>query len=369
MKIKQENMKIRVLLFVLMAVCCLPAIAQRSDKNVMPVMADGIAYSLPRTGVRIHVKAVREKLFAGPYAQYAEGMLGLKNAQQTDSENWTITGVNIETFAEADPNQVFKTAGMAGSLINLTEDGVLAGINTTVETKTTEAPVTNFLDDNSIPAYPFTDLSLNPFFEKPDSTAANILIAKTPQEKAQEAAHTITKLRKRRFKSLANAYDEQLPDGKAYSVMVKELDKLEAEYVALFIGKTYKSTFEYTFDYIPGDNSVSGDVVFRFSESKGVLPKTDLSGKPVQIELKKLDDLAAAQAKQKSAAEAANHIFYRMPGKAELRLMNGINLIALTRLDIAQFGTVLPLPYELLDGVHTVKFHPSSGAIKSVGLK
>ena len=165
-------------------------------------------------------------------------------------------------------------------------------------------------------------------------------------------------------------YDEQLPDGKAYSIMVKELDKLETDYVALFIGKTFKSTFDYTFDYIPGDNSVSGDVVFRFSDSKGVLPKTDLSGKPVQIELKKVDELAAAQAKQKSATApvVSSHVYYRMPGKADLRLMNGINLIALTRLDVAQFGTVLAVPEELLDGNHAIKFHPTSGAIKSVAV-
>ena len=69
MKIKQENMKIRILLFVLMAALSVPAVAQRSDKNTGPAMTDGLAYSLPRTGVRIHVKAEREKLLAGPYAQ------------------------------------------------------------------------------------------------------------------------------------------------------------------------------------------------------------------------------------------------------------------------------------------------------------
>ncbi|WP_320168376.1 DUF4831 family protein [Mangrovibacterium marinum] len=362
-------MKTKFLLFALLAAFCVPAFAQRSDKNAMPVLTDGLAYSLPRTGLRIHVQAEREKFFAGPYAQFAEAMLGLKNAPTTDHEKWLITGVRIETFGEADPNQIYKTAGLNGSLINLTDDGVLAAINTAVETRTVAPAVATFADDSSIPAYPFPDLSLNPFFEKPDSASANVLIAKSLQQKAQEAAHTITKLRKRRFKALANAYDEQLPDGKAYAVMVKELDQLEDDYVALFIGKSYKNSFEYSFDYIPGDNSVSGDVVFRFSETKGVLPKTDLSGKPVQIELKKLDELASAQAKQKGATAGVSHIFYRMPGKAELRLMNGVNLLAMARLDIAQFGTVLPVPDELLDGNHTVVFHSTSGAIKNVGAK
>ncbi len=346
--------------------------AQRSDKNITPVMTDGVLYSLPRTGVRIHVTATREKLFAGPYAQFAEVMLGLKNAPIGDREKWAITGIQIETYSEPDPQQVYKAKGMVGSLVDLTDAGVIAGINAEVLTSSTEAPVTTFLEDQPVPDFPFKDLSLNPFFEKPDSASGNVIIAKTLQQKAQEAAHTVTKLRKRRFKTLANGYEEQLPDGKAYKVMVDELDKLENEYVSLFIGKTYTGTYHYTFDFIPGESSVSGEVVFRFSETKGVVPKTDLSGKPMQVELKKLDDLTSAQAKQNtSGGETMNSsgVYYRAPGKGEFRLMNGITLMAFARLDVAQFGTILPLPEELLDGSHTIQFHPSTGAIKSVSTK
>jgi len=365
-------MKVRIIFACLLIALSFQTRAQRSDKNPLPVMNDGVAYSLPRTGIRIHVTANREKYVAGPYAQYAEAMLGLKGAPASDRESWVITGVEVETFREADPQQVYKANGLAASLVNLTEDGILAGVNVKIETASQTEPGTTFFESPNDPLYPFTDLSLNPFFEKPDSTKRNILIAKTTQEKAQEAAHTITKLRKRRFKTLANAYDEQLPDGKAYAVMVEELGKLEQEYVALFVGKSYTQKFNYTFDYIPGENAVSGDVVFRFSETKGVMPKTDLSGKPVQIELAKIEELASAQSKLKSAgatAGAGSNVYYRMPGKAELKLMNGISLMAVARLDLAQFGTVLKLPEELLDGNHQIEFHPTSGAIKRISVK
>ncbi|WP_372774940.1 DUF4831 family protein [Mangrovibacterium sp.] len=364
-------MKVRISLLFLFIALAFQSQAQRTDKNVVPVMTDGMAYSLPRTGIRIYVTATREKLIAGPYAQYADALLGLKNAPTADSEKWNITDVQIETFSEADPQQTYKAKGLIGAQVSLTADGLLAGINAPAEIGSSYAPVTTFLEDQPIPDFPFTDLSMNPFFEKPDSARANVIVAKSLQMKAEEAAHSITKLRKRRFKTLANAYDEQLPDGEAYGVMVEELDKLEQEYVGLFIGKTYSGTYHYAFDFIPGENSVSGEVVFRFSESKGVLPKTDLTGKPMQIELKKLDELSTAQSKLKSNVPGAgsSSIYYRTPGKAELRLMNGVSLIALTRLDIAQFGTVLPVPEELLDGSYSIKFHPSTGAIKSIGAK
>lgn len=359
-------------LFIALLLIGVAVMAQRSDKKdevAAPVLTDGIVYSLPRTGIRIYVKATQEKFFHGPYFQYAEAMLGLKDAASVDSENWTITDIRLETFSEADPKQVYKAKGRNAALLSLTSSGILAGINKMVEADEEEVPVSTFLGDTKTPEYPFPDLSLNPFFEKPDSAKRNVLVVKSLEEKAQEAAHTITKLRKRRFKSLANAYDEQLPDGHAYKLMVDELGKLEAEYVALFVGKTYKKSFDYSFDFIPGENSVSGEVVFRFSETKGVLPKTDLSGKPIVVDLAKLNDLASAQEQQKSATAALSGVFYRMPGKAEIKVMNGINLMAVSRADIAQFGTVTALPDDLLDGNHQIIFHPKTGGIKSVLLK
>ena len=362
-------MKAKYTLLVILIFIGMSGFAQRSDKKDGSALSvtGGVVYSLPRTGIRICVSATREKFFHGPYAQYAEALLGIKNAPSSDQENWTIDDIRIETFSEPDPEQVYKAHGSAAPLVSLTESGILAGINSFEETKEEVYPVSTFLGNTRTPEIPFTDLSLNPFFEKQDSAHANTIVVKSPEEKAREAAQTITKLRKRRFKTLANGYDEQLPDGQAYQVMVDELAKLEDEYVGLFVGKSFKKTFDYCFDFIPGDNSVSGEVVFRFSDTKGILPKTDMSGKPVVIDMKKLDDLASAQSKMTAGgAPGASSVFYRVPGKAEIRLLDGINLMAVTRAEIAQFGTVAALPDELLDGNYKISFHPTTGGIKSI---
>ncbi|WP_159520869.1 DUF4831 family protein [Sunxiuqinia indica] len=341
----------------------------RKDEQIGVAPNEGIVYSLPRTGIRIHVKAKQEKFFHGPYFQYAEALLGIKNAPTSDFESWVITDIQIETFSEPDPDQVYKAMGNAASMVSLTESGVLAGINKEQSTVSEPISVSTFLGDTKTPDFPFTDLSLHPFYELGDSTTNNAIVTKSIEEKAQEAAHTITKLRKRRFKSLANAYEVQLPDGQAYELMVNELGNLEDDYVALFIGKSYKKTFEYSFDFIPGENSVSGEVAFRFSENKGVLPKTDLSGKPVIVDMKKLDDLASAQNKLKTAGtptEMRSGVYYRMPGKAEIRVMNGLNLMAVSRATVAQFGTVASMPVSLMDGSYKISFHPETGAVKSI---
>lgn len=344
---------------------------QRIDrKDDTPVISnEGVIYSLPRTGVRIHVKAKQEKFFHGPYFQYAEALLGIKNAPALDYERWTITEIEIETFSEPDPGQVYKAMGNAASMVSLTESGILAGINKEPAPVDEGYAVSTFLGDTKTPEFPFLDLSLNPFYEIGDSATNNAIVTKSLEEKAQEAAHTITKLRKRRFKSLANAYEVQLPDGRAYELMVEELDKLEKEYVGLFVGKSYTKTFDYSFDFIPGESAVSGEVAFRFSETKGVLPKTDLSGKPVVIDMKKLDDLASAQDKLKLSASSSagqSGIYYRIPGKAEIKVMNGLNLMAITRATIAQYGTVATFPESLLNGNYKISFHPKTGAVESV---
>ena len=342
---------------------------KKVDETGALVPVEGVVYSLPRTGIRVHVKASQEKFFHGPYFQYADALLGIKNAQAIDAEHWTITDIQIETFSEADPAQVYKAMGDAAAMVSLTQSGILAGINKEAPLESESLAVSTFLGDVNVPDFPFLDLSLNSFYEMGDSTTNRAIVTKSFEEKAREAAQTITKLRKRRFKSLANAYEEQLPDGRAYEVMVEELAKLENEYVGLFVGKSYKKAFDYSFDFIPGENSVSGEVVFRFAENKGVLPKSDLSGKPVVVDMKKLDELASEQNKMKASnnpAAGESGIYYRMPGNAEVRVLNGQNLMAVTRATIAQYGTVASLPEGLLDGNYQISFHPKTGAIKSI---
>jgi len=151
--------------------------------------------------------------------------------------------------------------------------------------------------------------------------------------------------------------------------MTQELGKMEENYLALFIGKSAKQTFEFSFDYVPGNKTVKGDVVFRFSDDRGVLPKTDLSGRPIVIEMVKGDNLASKQAgfsTSENPDAGKSGVYYRMPGRAEIRILDGNTQLAGTRATIAQFGTVAPVPENLLDGSYKLEFYPNTGAIKSI---
>lgn len=331
--------------------------------------AEGVIYSLPQTGIRIHIKATRERFVHGPFQVYAQKMLGIDNAQATDADRWNIDEMSLETFSQPDPDQVYKALGKAAQLVSLTDAGILAGINTGAKTAETTIQTQSFLTKDLQNRVNFTDLSIWSFYSPADSTKSFKMVSKNMDQKAAEAAETIFNLRNSRFALLTNADDEPLPDGKAFEVMRDELGKMEENYLALFIGKSSKQTYEFSFDYIPGEKTAKGEVFFRFSEDRGVLPKSDLSGRPIVIEMTKDDNLAAKQGSLSTSANpdaGRSGVYYRIPGMSEIRILDGSKQLGGARAPIAQFGTVAPVSEDMLDGSYKLEFYPTTGAVKSI---
>ena len=330
---------------------------------------EGVIYSLPETGIRVYIKATRERFVNGPFYLYAPKMLGIENAPSASSDRWNMDEMRIEAFSEPDPDQVHKALGQAAQLVSLTESGILAGINTTVQVKESCILTQQFLTKNLDNQVKFTDMSIWSYFPQSDSTKSFKMVSGNIEQKAAEAAETIFNLRNSRFNLLTNANDEPLPDGKSFEVMAEELGKMEENYLSLFIGKSSKQTYNFSFEYIPGSKTMKGEVFFRFSEDRGVLPKSDLSGRPIVIEVNKSEDLASKQSVLSSSENpeaGKSGIFYRMPGMAEIRILDGSTQLAGARVPIAQFGTTAPIPENLLDGNYKLEFYPNTGAIKSI---
>ena len=112
-------------------VLILPVYGQRKSKDdvVTPAFVEGVVYSLPRTGIRVNVKAVKESFHPGPYAAYADQLLGIKNVKTKAAVNWVVEDIKIEDFSEPDPEQTYKAMGDIAAIVNLSADGCIAGIN------------------------------------------------------------------------------------------------------------------------------------------------------------------------------------------------------------------------------------------------
>ena len=77
-------------------VMIVPVYGQRKkDEPVTPAFTEGVVYSLPSTGIRVKVKAVKETFIPGPYAVFADQLLGIKNVKNRPSVNWAIEEVEI----------------------------------------------------------------------------------------------------------------------------------------------------------------------------------------------------------------------------------------------------------------------------------
>jgi hypothetical protein len=372
--IKFNTMKISI--FTLILTLCIASIAtaQKEDKKksgagAPPGIVEGVIYALPHTGIRVHVKATHESIIHGPFQMYAKKMLGIDNVPATDADRWNMDEIRIEVFSEPDPDQVFKTMGHAAQMLSHTESGILAGINTMAANKETSLQPSSFPMKGLDKPIKFTDLSVWSFYAPADSTQKGKMVSKSEEQKAAEAAETIFNIRSSRYNLLTNADNEPLPDGKSFEVMRDELGKMEENYLSLFIGKSSKEKCEFSFDFIPGQKTVKGEVFFRFSEDRGVLPKTDLSGRPIVIDVVKDETLASKQSVLSASANpeaGKSGLYYRIPGISEIRILDGNRQLAGIRTSIAQFGTVVPVPEDLLDGSYKLEFFPSTGAIKSV---
>ena len=343
---------------------------KKKSATELSVLNGGVVYSLPRTGIRVMVEVSQEKFFHGPYAEFASKYLGIKNPGTGDGEIWKITDLKMETFGEPDPSEVHKAKGAVASMLSLSDQGVLLGINCEVKSEAVKTFTSDFTPSIDVPREIWPDLSMQSFTVGKDSTKQMNNKLKPFEEKAAEAAHEIIKMRKRKAMVLAANYDKLPPDGQAYQVMVDELGKTISEYEGLFVGKSIKSNHKYVFEVVPDVKGSKALVAFRFSPTLGVLPESNVSAKPIMLELEPNLDLARNSETKAAPAvgeTSVSGLVYRSPGIVVARLLNGGDVLAQSRLSMAQYGVVTPIPDGLVNGEYSIEIHPVTGAIKRIG--
>jgi hypothetical protein len=361
----------KILAFIIVIVMVLPVYGQRKkDETVTPAFTEGVVYSLPRTGIRVKVKAVKETFTPGPYAAYAEQLLGIKNVKTRPAVNWAIEDVEIDVFSEPDPEQTYKALGDGASAVSLTADGCLAGINTNTDNGKREQVVTNRTGqkkqmDNNFSFEYLTDI---PLFTTGDSEDDTRPVRLTQEQKISRAAQRVMECRRLQFEIIAGQMDEFHPDGEAYKISLNELKKMENDYLGLFTGTSIYVKETFGFDYIPKSGGKS-EAIFRVSEENGIVPATDLSGKPVMIEFdidKELAQKTSGMIKSDNPAAGNKGVFYRIPGRATVKIISDLNVIAMARITVAQFGVVAPMPDELLFGEYSIEYNSETGSIQSI---
>ena len=134
------------------------------------------------------------------------------------------------------------------------------------------------------------------------SVQQSMTVTKTLEQRAEEAANMILKLRQQRLQIVTGDTDATY-SGEAMGAAIEELTRLEEEYMTLFFGYSETHTQKKNFDIIPeAGRETQKYRAFRISDTSGLLPADNLSGKPVFIEfipqeIKKIEEPADVKKK------------------------------------------------------------------------
>ena len=158
----------------------------------------------------------------------------------------------------------------------------------------------------------------------------------------------ILKLRKQRLQIVTGDTDATY-SGEAMGAAIAEITRLEEEYMMLFAGYSEYQTQKMRFEVIP-DAANEGQiyVAFRLSDTSGLVPADNLSGKPVIMEIipQPFEDPALGEDEAKNKKEVL--AYYRLPAVCTVRLMDGANLLLQSRMPIYQLGRESSLPVNVI---------------------
>ena len=306
-----------------------------------------VSYALPLTSLSFDVEAVQEKFYAGPYAKFAQKYLGI-DVRQQDEKTYQLSSVRITPSIEADQgNRYLATLssknGSALAFLQMTSQGLVAvkdggygegsvwrfpvrtsgdfsdkgvGSNLTAEATTLYQGVKQESAYNKV------------------AVQQNMVIEKSLEKKAQEAADMIFRLRKTRVQIVTGDTDANY-SGEAMAAALAEIARMEKEYMTLFTGYSEFQTQKKHFDLVPLNNErMKVQVVFRLSDEEGLLPADNMSGKPYFVEITP-EEIAGSEAPKGKSASA---IVYRIPAICTVQLSDGTDILLRSRLPIYQFG-------------------------------
>jgi len=348
----------------------------------------GIIYSV----LQIDVELKKTTYIRGPFFEYAEKYLNINNVIKKNHTEWEIINVDINSIAEPDYNNYFVLKSNNKTIMNgltLNEKGVIESINLVSKSpKSVESD--NLIIDIAKPEIEaqFTDLSIKRNINelqdtvykkvKQDTSFVRVPIIrkqlekKSINEKAEEAANFIIKLRKRRFKVLTAQTETQISGTGSVQSMIAELDKLEEEYLSLFIGKKYEETIIKNFTYTPNKSKdLNVSILFNLSKENGIVSKEDQSSQQVIVKVindgktKVIDSYLAKKEEEKT--KEIKGLVYRIPDLASVQVLLGEDVIARKKLLVAQFGTLTTLPETILKNKNVqIRFNPLFGNIEQI---
>ncbi len=325
-------------------------VTKAADK-ALPVTARGIYYALPKTTFKVKLILEKVSRIRGPFANYTEKYLGTDNFIKTNGSYFRLLSVDIQPVSMADPSQLYyvqfpedrsaKEIRHFGFQLN--DEGVLSAFGLKPVSKTEKkneetSSQTYIYSDNSsgfkmaagysraqkvdtiVRKFTIDTLTIKRFLYK--TSWVNL----SEEDRANDAAQQIKKIRDSRFNLLNGYHEVNYGDGVRY--MDAELQKLEHQYLTLFLGRETKKMVVRNFMFDPEKGHLS-KVLMQIINADGQQQNIRLIIKPANL-------LPLPNA----VLPKPDFIFYRIPVKAVVQISIGSYPFYSDVFPIPQLGVV-----------------------------
>ena len=303
------------------------------------LQAQELYYALPRTTFTLEVQARQESFFAGPYAAFAHRLLNM-DVREDDEVSTEIVSARLIPQVEADPSAWYTTEQDNASLLTLSAQGLVSFADKAEgETVAWRFPAKARAHFNGALITDTEKPSTIIEFEavQTDTGMVNvpiehkILVEKTLEDKASDAADMILNLRKERMNIITGNTDANFY-GNSMEIALRELDLMEKEYLALFRGYTVERPLHGVFDVRPSAGErVQRYVAFLLSDTDGL--KSAGKGTPFYLELE-----AETTPEPVDAGGRRRMLRYREPAICTVRLTQDGRDLLVTRAPVYQLG-------------------------------
>lgn len=367
-----------IFITLLMLVTTVTAGAQKKKEINTPV---SLNYCLPKVAYRLEITMQCIRHIPGPYGKYAEKELGMK-PETGVKERWRIAKIDIRPQYLPDEKAVYSISASNNYnsvLLSWSAEGFLAGVSVgdgesvfnegRMENVRGEGEKEKEVDMMRLGTYnPLKEvLDTNYTYQEVDGEMKKIwdplvhYAPKTDSDNIKEAVSEIFRIRSERVKLLGAG--NEVPDGKSLDIILEKFDRMEADYLSLFMGRQETRMVKRVITCLP-QKAEEAVVAFRFSEQEGIADPKNVS---VPAYMLKVAGVTVPASKPVSGDDNVSAIYYRVPAVGELQLWTGKEKLMTCRTIVPQFGEVKKFPLDVIGNEDLIlEFYPRFGSLRSV---
>ena len=344
-----------------------------SSAQVVQAQEAAMVYYSPKTEVTVDFIYTIETQEAGPFAEYAEELLGASDYVAENKKTYTLKEASLGTRTTADmarPHKVNMNAGIP-ILLSINEKGILKGYNLPIVHEKRDSKHQGSKDEG-------VKSRIDPIFIAPYTE--EILKATDSTSMAETVAQQILHLRETRSYLLNGEVEHAPADGSSMKQVLAELDKQEKALTELFIGKRSSRTEQIRFTVHQEQN----EQLLYFSSENGFTEGENIDADTIHIYTSlhaqtyalpqgtEALEVTPKSKKSKNGEESTqpklSPIVYNLPGSADVIVVYQNRKLAIKTLPIAQAGIDIPLPMCLFTGetLPVILFNEKTGNVISI---